>query len=129
MLKMKLLQRATIYLILITSSIILIIYYCLQVANENVRKKNSKIQFYLMYKRNQSLEKPNIRIYDLKQPLENSLSDSIDCRQSAQYHQVSVLLCLHDKEKDVVSKALWKNGLWEEHIMSNISLLLVKITF
>lgn len=105
-------KSSTIFLITL---IILIIYFCFQIGNKKISIINSKLQYNLEHK------KPNIKIYDLKKTLDYNISKSINCRQSATYHRVSVLLCLHDEKKDFISKVLFESGIWEKHIMSNTS--------
>ena len=114
--KLCLLQHAKISIIVIILILVLVI---LQIGNENLRN----IPYNLNHSSKQSLENPNIRIYDLKKPLDKSISNSIKCRQSAQYHQFSVLLCLHDEKKDLISRFLFESGIWEKHIMSNFYII------
>lgn len=115
---MKLIYRALTYLIIFTSFILVLAYYYIDSKIVAMKRRKSQLSGFYKYWKNVTNQKPNVRLYDLKGPLDPIVSDSIECRFSAEFQQVSVTLCLHEKDKDVVSKALWKNGLWEEHIMS-----------
>lgn len=101
--KMCISQPAKINIIVIILILILII---LQSSNENLRN----MPYYLNHSSKQSLENSSVRLYDLKKPLDSKIFKSIKCRQSGVYYQVSVLLCLHDEKKDVISKILFESG-------------------
>ena len=115
---MRLTRNSYLYLIAVVMVFFVGSFYYMDVRNRAIERRRAKMFGYLKYRKNLN-QPPNVRVYDLQKELDPSISNSIKCRQSGVYQQVTTTLCLHDKEKDVVSKALWKNGLWEEHIMSN----------
>ena len=62
--------------------------------------------------------KPNI--FDLSRALEpEGTYAAINCRDSADFYGVRATLCVHDLSRDVhVSGSIWRDGVWERHIMS-----------
>lgn len=109
-------------LIFLGSIAFLLIYYYMDISNKTeLKRKRLRLLGYLKRKRNSPIlsERPNLRIYDLTKPLKPDIYDSIKCRKSGVYQKVTTTLCLHESVVDIVSKEVWINGLWEEHIMSN----------
>ena len=70
--------------------------------------------------------KPNVKIFDLKQPLEpKTVYSPIKCRTSANFYSINTTLCIHDLNRDVfVSEAIWKEGIWEGNTMSKLLFLI-----
>jgi hypothetical protein len=70
--------------------------------------------------------KPNVKIFDLKKPLEPiTVYSPIKCRTSANFYSINTTLCIHDLNRDVfVSEAIWKEGIWEGNTMSILLFLI-----
>lgn len=102
-----------VFLIILTIITFVFIYYSVETSNS----KRIKQRFKLRQNRFKAV-KSKVNIYDLTKKLDSKLSKSIKCRESAEFY-VKTTLCLHNAEKDVVSKDIWKYGFWEEHILSN----------
>lgn len=113
---------------MLTAIFFLSSFYYINVKYQGIERRRAQFYSLLKYRKNLNNERPNVRVYDLSKPLDASISESIECRQSGEYQRITVTLCLHDKDRDVVSKALWLNGLWEEHIMSKNFLKLFLFT-
>jgi uncharacterized protein YpmB len=94
-------------------------YYTVHVLNLERRKTEARAHHRQLFMlRNEP--KADVCVYDLKRSLTDIVDESIRCRKSAELY-VTTTLCLYDSEKDVVSKAIWKQGVWEEHILSNFN--------
>ena len=80
----------------------------------DIKNKNDLVNAVLLEKVKPLKEHANVRLFDLRSPLEPSiLYDSITCRKSA-FYVVETTLCIHPLEKDIwVSSSIWKNGAWE----------------
>jgi hypothetical protein len=60
----------------------------------------------------------NVQLFNLSKNMEPKESyDLIKCRKSATFI-VETTLCVHDIDKDsIVSASIWKDGVWEPHIL------------
>ncbi len=67
-----------------------------------------------------------ITLIDLKSKLSpKSLYRPIKCRKSLMF-TVRTTLCVHSIENDIhVSGSIWRDGIWEEHVISNKRILFI----
>lgn len=118
---MRVTRTSLLYLIAVTMVFFVGSFYYMDARNHAWERRQAKMLAYQSYRNTLvNNQRPNVRVYDLRKKLDQAVADSLECRKTAEYQTVSTTLCLYDKDKDVVSKALWLNGLWEEHIMSNL---------
>ena len=89
--------------------------------------QNSAIKTKFMVQRNDkefsnSFDKNvnNLKIVDLKQNL-NSEFEDIQCKQSMGYKELRPVFCVNNEETDLISRELWNNKVYEEHILSNLT--------
>ncbi len=86
--------------------------------------KDLDAEFWLM-KINNSIQKNGtndlITLIDLKSKLSpRNLYKHIKCRKSLMVI-VRTTLCIHNIENDIhVSGSIWRDGIWEEHVISNV---------
>ena len=55
----------------------------------------------------------NIKIVNLTQDLTN-LTNSIECKLST---KLNTTFCVHDKNKDLISRELWNKGYFEDELL------------
>ena len=100
---------------------IALLVLCIKLYADKRQLKHELDTYLCISEKPSPTEKPNVNVFDLKQPLEPArLYRRIDCRESARFY-TSVTICTHDYEKDVhVSGSILRGGVWEPHILSNL---------